>query len=145
MRIVAGVMFALIGLAGLGCSSSSTAPQGPTCATGQHAVGSSCAWDVVQVTLGPSVTSDGCPVFSPNPVSLHSNQAVEWVNNSSSTETVYQFEGFNNGVPPAPLVTVGAGQTSGGVFWSSAGNVSVFLSSCNSNEADWGSVIITLN
>ena len=144
MRIVAGVMFALIGLVSQGCSSS-TAPPTQTCGAGQHAVGTSCAWDPVLVTLGASVTSDGCPVFSPNPVSLHTNQPVEWVNNSATSRTVYQFEGFNNGVPPAPLVTVGAGQTSGGIFWSASASIYVFLSGCPSNQADWGSVIITVN
>jgi hypothetical protein len=146
MRIVSGITFALFVLAGQGCSGA-TAPDTTStqCAAGQHAVGASCAWNPAQVTLGPSATADGCPVFSPNPVSVHTNQLVEWTNNSSTSRTVYQFEGFNNGVPSNPLSTVAPGQTSGGVYWSSAGSISVFLSGCPSNSADWCTVIVTVN
>lgn len=144
MRIIAGITFALIGLVCQGCSTASTAPQ-TQCAAGQHALGTSCAWNPVQIAIGPSLTADGCPVFSPNPASAHTNQLVEWTNNSPATLTVYQFEGFNNGVPSNPLTTVTPGQTSGGVFWASSGDVSVFLSGCPSNSADWGAVVITVN
>jgi hypothetical protein len=145
MRIVAGIAFALISLVWQGCSAGSSTAPPVQCAVGQHPIGTSCAWDPVFVAIGPGVTSDGCPVFSPTPASLHTNQVVEWTNNSTTTRTVYQFMGWNNGVPPTPLATVAPGQTSGGVFWSSAGSVSVYLSGCPSNTADWGSLVITVN
>jgi hypothetical protein len=145
MRIVAGIAFALISLVWQGCSAGSSTAPPVQCAAGQHPIGTSCAWDPVFVAIGPGVTSDGCPVFAPNPTSLHRNQVIQWTNNSSTVRTVYQFMGFNNGVPPSPLTTVNPGQTSGGVYWSGAGNVSVFLSGCPSNQADWGSLVITLN
>ena len=145
MRIVASIAFAVFAVVCQACSSGSTAPQTVQCPTGQHALGTTCAWDPVVVTLGPSLTSDGCPVFSPSPVSAHTNQVVKWTNNSSSSRTVYQFEGFNNGVPPVPLATVSPGQTSNGVFWSTAGTISVYLSGCASNQSDWQSIIITVS
>ena len=104
MRVVAGFIVALIGVASQGCSSGATTDvQTVQCPAGQHALATSCAWDPVVVTIGPSLTADGCPVFSPNPVSAHTNQLVQWTNNNSAARTVYQFEGFNNGVPPVPL------------------------------------------
>jgi hypothetical protein len=144
MRVVAGLIVALIGLASQACSSSTTAAQTVQCPAGQHALSTSCAWDPVVVTLGPSLTTDGCPVFSPNPVSAHTNQVVQWVNNNSASRTVYQFEGFNNGVAPVPLTSVNPGQTSGGIFWSSAGSILVYLSGCPSNQSDWGAITITV-
>ena len=32
----------------------------------------------------------GCFAFSANPTSVHTSQAVQWINNSSSTITIYQ-------------------------------------------------------
>ena len=141
MRILAGLTFALIGLVLQGCSSSG--PTAAQCPAGQHALSSGCAYDALQIAIGPSMASQYCPTFSPNPASAHSNQLIEWTNNTSGTVTVYQFEGFNNGVAPVPLTTVDPGQTSGGIFYSSAGSVSVFTGGCG-NPSE-GTLIITVN
>ncbi len=142
MRILAGVTFALIGLISQGCSSSDS-PTAAQCPAGQHALSSGCAYDAVQIAIGPDDASAGCPTFSPGTASAHTNQLIEWTNNTSATLTVYQFEGFNNGVAPVPLTTVGPGQTSGGIFYSSAGSISVFAGGCG-NVAE-GTVVITVN
>ena len=142
MRILAGVTFALIGLVLQGCSSSS-GPTASQCPAGQHALSSGCAYDALQIAIGPSMASANCPTFSPNPASAHANQLIEWTNNTSTTLTVYQFEGFNNGVPPVPLTTVDPGQTSGGIFYSSAGSISVYAGGCG--DIAEGTLIITVN
>ena len=142
MRILAGVTFALIGLVLQGCSSSDS-PTAAQCPAGQHALSSGCAYDALQIAIGPSNASANCPTFSPNPASAHANQLIEWTNNTSTTLTVYQFEGFNNGVPPVPLTTVDPGQTSGGIFYSSAGSISVYAGGCG--DVGEGTLIITVN
>jgi hypothetical protein len=142
MRILAGVTLALIGFISQGCSSSDS-PTAAQCPAGQHALSSGCAYDALQIAIGPSEASAGCPTFSPSPASAHENQLIEWTNNTSATLTVYQFEGFNNGVPPVPLTTVDPGQTSGGIFYSSAGSVSVYATGCG--NVDEGVVVITVN
>jgi hypothetical protein len=142
MRILAGVTFALVGLVLQGCSSSS-GPTAAQCPAGQHALSSGCAYDALQVAIGPGVDSPGCPTFSPNPASAHTNQLIEWTNNTSATLTVYQFEGFNNGIPPVPLTTVGPGQTSTGLFYSSAGSISTYAGGCG--DIGEGQLIITVN
>jgi len=143
MRILAGVTFALIvGLVSQGCSSS-TSPAAATCPAGQHALSTGCAYDALQIAIGPGGTSASCPTFAPNPASAHTNQLIEWTNNTSATLTVYQFEGFNNGVPPVPLTTVSPGQTSGGVYYSSAGSISVYAGGCG--NVGEGNIVITVN
>jgi hypothetical protein len=143
MRILAGVTFALIGLVLQGCSSSDS-PTAAQCPAGQHALsGGDCAYDALQVQIGPGDASANCPTFSPNPASAHTNQLIEWTNNTSTSLTVYQFEGFNNGVPPVPLTTVNPGETSGGVFYSSAGSISVYAGGCG--DISEGTLIITVN
>jgi hypothetical protein len=142
MRIIAGFTFALIGLVSQGCSSSNSATA-PQCPAGQHALSVGCAYDALQIAIGPGLDSPNCPTFSPNPASAHTNQLIEWTNNTSTTLTVYQFEGFNNGVPPVPLTTVSPGQTSGGLFYSTAGSVSVYAGGCGNISE--GTLIITVN
>ncbi|HTB77431.1 MAG TPA: hypothetical protein VK762_29505 [Polyangiaceae bacterium] len=131
----------------LGCQACSAASSSETpvvqCPAGQHALSTSCAWDPVEVAIGPGTDASGCPVFSPNPVSAHENQLVEWTNNTSASLTVFQFEGTNNGVPATPLTTVNAGATSGGIFWSNAGSIAVYPSGCSS--ASGGTIIVTVN
>ena len=141
MRILAGITFALIGIVLQGCSSSG--PTAAQCPAGQHALSSGCAYDALQVAIGPSLDSAYCPTFSPNPASAHTNQLIEWTNNTSTTLTVYQFEGWNNGVPPVPLTTIGPGQTSGGLFYSSAGSVEVYAGGCG--DPYEGTLVITVN
>ena len=147
MRIVTAIMVVLIGVASQGCAKTGvtdTQTNTAQCASGQHAISSTdCAWNPVIVAIGPTLATDGCPVFSPNPVAVHTNQLVEWTNNYSAAVTVYQFEGFNNGVAPLPLTSVNPGQTSGGVYWSTAESISVFTSKCSGT--DWGSITITVN
>lgn len=135
-----------------GCGTTTTATQPQTqCPAGQHSLGTTCAWDTVTITIGPgldagqvahSLPADaaGCFAFSANPTSVHTNQLVQWTNNSSATITIYQS-------PATPLTTVGPGQTSGGVYWSNAGTVTYRPSSCQAgtNTPYYGVVTITVN
>jgi hypothetical protein len=152
MRHVLGVMLALAVGVGQGCSASPTASQPQTqCAAGQHVLGTSCAWDTVTITIGPGLdayqvanaspgAAAGCFVFSANPTSVHTNQLVQWVNNSTATITIFQS-------PATPLTTVGPGQTSGGVYWASAGTVTYRPSTCAAGGVlpYYGVVTITVN
>ena len=137
---------------GCGTASSTTTQPQIQCAAGQHSLGTSCAWDAVTITIGPALDAgqlansfpksdaDGCFAFSANPTSVHTSQAVQWLNNSSSTITIYQS-------PATPLTTVAPGQTSGGVNWASAGTVTYRPSTCQSgtNTPYYGVVVITVN
>jgi hypothetical protein len=128
-------MFALAAAVGLGCSASPTAAQPQVqCAAGQHVLGTSCAWDTATITIGAGLdafqvanaspgAAAGCYAFSANPASVHTNQLVQWVNNSSATITIFQS-------PAVPLTTVAPGQTSGTVYWSTTGTVTYRPSSC---------------
>ncbi len=153
MRHVFRVMFVLAVAAVQGCGTTTTTATQPQvqCAAGQHSLGTSCAWDAVTITIGPGLdayqvanaspnAAAGCFAFSANPTSVHTSQAVQWTNNSSSTITIYQS-------PATPLVTVAPGQTSGGVNWASAGTVTYRPSSCQSgtNTPYYGVVTITVN
>src|ERR1019366_2579505 len=77
---------AVLLLVSQGCVNSNPPAPSVTCPAGQHVLGTSCAWDFVTVNIGPSVFPQGvawagCPQFSPNPVSAHTNGVVQWTNN----------------------------------------------------------------
>lgn len=140
MRFAAAT-FALLVSVCHGCSedpatSNATAP----CAAGQHPLSVGCAWDPVVIAVGGVNDASGCPGFSPDPVSIHENQLVQWTNDTSATLTIYQSEGTNNGAPPKVLAIVAPGQTSAGEFWSSAGTVTVYSGGCASSSG--GSITI---
>ena len=144
MRLASHAASLLVVLGCQACSAASSSETPPVqCPAGQHALSTSCAWDPVEVAIGPGTDASGCPVFSPNPVSAHENQLVEWTNNTSTALTVYQYEGTNNGVPATPLTTVNAGETSGGIFWSNAESIAVYKGGCSS--ASGGTVVVTVN
>ena len=153
MRHVLRAMVVLAVVLGQGCGTTTTATQPQVqCQAGQHSLGTSCAWDDITITIGPGLdagqvahsfpASDaaGCFAFSANPASAHTNQAVQWVNNSSSAVTIYE-------APALPLTTVAPGQTSGGVNWSTAGTVTYRPSTCQSgtNTPYYGVITITVN
>ena len=131
MRVVPHAAFALLALVFalvcLSCSASTAASSEAPCAVGQHPLSVGCAWDPVKIAIEPGAGASGCPVFSPTPASAHENQLVQWTNDTSATVTVYQYEGTNTGTAPKALATIGAGQTSAGEFWGSAGDVTVFV------------------
>ncbi len=144
MRLASHAASLLVVLGCLACSAtSSSETPAVQCPPGQHALSTSCAWDPVEVAIGPAMDASGCPEFSPNPVSAHENQLVEWTNNTSTTLTVFQYEGTNNGVPPTPLTTVNPGATSGGIFWSNAESITVYPGGCSS--ANGGTIVVTVN
>lgn len=151
-RHVLTFMFAIAVAAGQGCGTSTTPTQPQTqCPAGQHVLGTSCAWDPVTISIGPGLdafqvsnaspgAAAGCFAFSGNPASAHTNQLVQWTNNSSATITIFQS-------PATPLTTVGPGQTSGGVYWGSAGTVAYRPSTCASGTQTpyYGVITITVN
>jgi hypothetical protein len=65
-----------------------------------------------------------CPTFSPQPASAATGQSVQWFNNSGSDITLFQAPDHT------PIVTIAAGLTSGGVFWSQAGTIAYTASTC---------------
>jgi hypothetical protein len=133
MRLIPHITVALFVVVCQGCSASSgqTAAQ---CPAGQHPLSVGCAWDPVEVAIGPGHDASGCPQFSPNPASAYENQLVQWTNKTSATLNVYQSEGTNNGIPPKLLATIDAGQTSAGDFWRSAESVDVYSDGCGSSS-----------
>jgi hypothetical protein len=152
MRNVLKVMFILVVGVGPGCAVAPTDSQPQLqCPAGTYVLGTECAWDPVTITIGPGVDAGqlahsipadaaGCFAFSANPMSVHRDQLVEWINNTSTTITIYQS-------PSTPLVTVAPGQTSAGTFWSNAGTVTYRPSTCNAstNTPFYGVITITLN
>jgi hypothetical protein len=130
----------------LACAKSTTAPTAQ-CPVGQHVLANSCAYDFVTITIGPGMQgssySGTCPLFSPTPASAKANQGVQWVNNTTVTLTVNQSTGV-------PLVTVNPGQTSGQVYWRTAGNVGFGVAACNGQPAVgysqyYGALTVTVN
>lgn len=138
------VALATVALA-LGCVAP-TASTTTQCPTGQHAVGTSCAYDAVIITIGPGqmggAFTTNCPTFSPNPASTRANQVVQWTNNTTGALTVYRSTG-------TPLVTVNPGQTSGGIYWSTAGNIAYGVGTCSGNGTSYsqyyGAISVTVN
>ena len=140
MHLIPHITVALFVVVGQGCSASS-GQAAAQCPAGQHPLSVGCAWDLVEVTIGPGQDASRCPQFSPNPALAHENQLVQWTNKTSAPLTVYQAEGTNNGIPPKLLATIDAGQTSAGDFWSSAESVNVYSGGCGSSSG--GSIIIS--
>lgn len=153
--VCSALALAAVAFQGCGSATPDTAPV--QCPSGQHEIGSSssCAWDIVNVAIGPAVHGagawSGCPLFAPNPASAHKNGQVQWTNNTSATLTIYQYEGGNQ---PLPLATIAPGQTSSSFFWGTAGTVYVmmkdvaacyttYLQTGHSGDPYLGAVIIT--
>ena len=148
MRVVIPIAFALSVLVCQACSDTNADSQTAVqCPAGQHALSTSCAWDPITIQLGPAIalnasgTPSGCPVQSPNPASAHTNQLVQWQNNTAGTLTVFQSLG---GTAQTPLSTAAAGQLSGGVFWGSAETITIATTGCN-YLIYHGSITITVN
>jgi len=148
MRNIVPSAFALVLVAAIACGTSPTGADNKTqCPAGQHALSTSCAWDPITIQLGPAIalnasgTPSGCPVQSPNPASAHTNQLVQWQNNTAGTLTVFQSLG---GTAQTPLSTAAAGQLSGGVFWGSAETITIATTGCN-YLIYHGSITITVN
>jgi hypothetical protein len=156
MQTSVHIALAAIVLAWQGCaaitSDSQTTPI--QCPAGQHALSASCAWDTVVDTITTAVQTQlrspinggtptafplaGCYIMSADPVSVHTSQLLSWMNTTSSTITITQTGGI-------PLVTIPPGQTSGGVYWSSAGGVAYSLSTCTGGaNATASRIIITV-
>jgi outer membrane biogenesis lipoprotein LolB len=87
----------------IGCSKAATAP-----------TNNAAPFTAITISLDPS---SGCATFTPSPASAQVDESVEWTNDSGSQITLYQFEGFNNGVAPLPITTIQPGETSSGVEW----------------------------
>ena len=132
MRLISHMTFALFVFVCQGCSDNTAASQAVAqCPAGQHPLSAGCAWDPVEIAIGPATDASGCPRFSPNPASAHKNQLVQWKNGTPATQTVYQYEGM---IPPKLLTTLGPSQKSAGEFWSNAGTITVFIGGCGSSS-----------
>ena len=77
----------------------------------------------------PTALTDtvSCPTFSPQPASAAVGESVQWFNNSGADVTLFQEPGHS------PIVTISAGLTSSGVFWSQAGTITYAGSSCTTS------------
>jgi hypothetical protein len=147
---LAAIIFAWQGCAAITSDSQAT-NNTVECPAGQHALSSSCAWDTVVDTIRTTVQTEtltplnggapqtkplaGCYTMSADPVSVHTNQALSWMNTTSATITLTQSGGI-------PLATLAPGETSRGVYWSSAGGIAYSLSTCTGGVAAKASQII---
>jgi hypothetical protein len=84
------------------------------CTTGLH----------TRCVITPVTDTTICPTFNPEPASAAVGQSVEWFNNSGADITLFQASGHT------PIVTIPAGMTSSGVFWSEAGTIAYTASTC---------------
>lgn len=75
-------------------------------------------------TAMPVTDTTICPTFSPQPASAPVGQSVEWFNNSGAAITLFQAPDHT------PIVTIPAGLTSSGVYWSQAGSIAYTASTC---------------
>lgn len=80
---------------------------------------------------GPPTDTIICSPLTPNPASAAVGQTVEWFNNSGADLTLFQRYAINSGIPNSPIVTIPAGQTSGGVYWSAVGTITYVISTCS--------------
>jgi hypothetical protein len=128
---------AAVALAGCSTSSAPTSPTGPSAVvitigppvmtvdtTGESVCTTSVGPFHTLCVIQPVTDTTICPTFSPDPASAATGQSVRWFNNSGAAITLFQAPNHS------PIVTIAAGATSSGVYWSQAGTVAYTGSTC---------------